>query len=110
LAELTLKHWRHAYYLPHEQIKDCLSSDSRTACDLTAASIVDSLDRIDATAISYDFNLQPFVDRYQSAFRNLSLLTWHLKIRDDYMLTEEFEKELSTHEVILVPFRTYFAH
>jgi len=109
LAELTLRQWRHSYDLPHEEIEHCLSSDSRAVCELTADLIVDSLDRIGATAISYDISLQAFIDRYRSAFRNVSLLARHPELQDEYMLTEEFQNELKTHEVLLVPFRTYFS-
>jgi hypothetical protein len=109
LAELTLNHWRHAYYLPHDQIRDCLSSDSTTACDLTAASIEDSLGLIGATAILYDFKQKAFMDRYRSEFRSMNFLSWHLGIPDDYLLTEEFKMEQETNDVVLVPFRTYFA-
>jgi heptose-I-phosphate ethanolaminephosphotransferase len=108
LAELSLRGWRHAYYLPHEEMRRCISVESASDCDRTTASILASVGQIGATAVSYNFDLQEFTERYRATFGDLEFLTWHLDVADEYLLTEEFRKELETHAVLLVPFHTYY--
>jgi len=109
LAELGRRGWRHAYYLPHEQIERCLSAESASGCERTVDTILARVSRIGATAVSYDFSLREFAETYDAAFDGFDSLTWQLDISDEYLLTLDFQEELEAHAVVLVPFDSYYA-
>lgn len=108
LAEFGRRGWRHAYYLPHEQIERCLSAASTSECDHTANEILARVNEIGATAVSYDFRLREFVEAYEAAFAGFDRLSWQLDFSDRDLLTPDLQKELEPHAVLLIPFHSYY--
>jgi len=98
LSALTRHGFKHAYYLPTEEIIECDSESPSENCETLSELLLTRVKTIGATAISYDARARAFIEAHTEQFQGLERFTWS-SVDDKATLPAADTLGFSTHVV-----------
>lgn len=110
LAALKDLGFRHAYYLPTDEIVRCSSaSTDSVSCDAVANRIIQNAQKVGASTLSFDYSARGFMKSRRTLFAGFSLITWDLKQGSTDQDLVERSEDVAPFEAFIVTFPSPFS-